>query len=166
MIRANFGSTPAGVCAVSALLLLLLTGCSGGDDPFGYQKVSGTVTYDDGTNIPGDVYVYFSSETPPVGNRNPKQGTVKLETNGEFRDVTSHHYADGIVRGKHKVTLRGDNNSALPATIVPPEYCDPMKTPLEVDTTSSVIFDLKVHKPTASANKPAAPVSSSQSRVR
>jgi hypothetical protein len=147
MHRGYFVSLPAGLCTVSAAFLLMLGGCSGGDDPYGYQKVSGTVTYEDGTPLPGEVYVYFSSEAPPVGNKHAKQGTVQLEKNGDFKDVTSHHYADGIVRGKHKVTLRGGNNSALPATVVPPEYCDVKKTPIEVDTEQPNSFVIKVKKP-------------------
>ncbi len=124
-----------------------------GRDPFSYVKVSGTVTYDDGTKIPGEVHVYFSSETPHVGNKYPKQGIVTLTKNGEFHDVTSHYFADGIVRGKHKVTLRGGNNSVLPPSIVPPEYCDAKKTPLEVDTGDAP-FHLKVKKPDAAGTTP------------
>ena len=149
MIRAYSIFCTGWYCCPVVLSLLFLAGCSGGgDDPFGYAKVSGTVTYDDGTKIPGEVYVYFSSAVPAVGNRHPMQGIKLLDKNGEFHDVTSHHYADGIVRGKHKVTLRGDNNTALPASVVPPEYCDVKKTPLEADTDNPASFTLKVHKPT------------------
>lgn len=152
MICTRSVTVQAGVSAGSALFLLLLAGCSGGgDDPYSYVKVSGTVTYEDGTKIPGTVYLCFSSEAPVVGNRHPKQGTVEVGKDGDYHDVTSHNPFDGVVRGKHKVTLRGDNNSALPANIVPPEYCDVKRTPLEVDTADPASFTLKVPKPKQTA---------------
>ena len=48
--------------------------------------------------------------------------------------------------GKHKVTIAGRGRQPLPAEVVPPEYADPAKTPLEVDT-AKLPFGLKVHKP-------------------
>ncbi len=65
---------------------------------------------------------------------------------GEFSSVTSHSPGDGLVRGKHKVTLCGARNQPLPEDLVPAEYSNREKTPLEVNTDhwSGV---LKVHKP-------------------
>jgi hypothetical protein len=138
----------------SLFCFAILAGCSSNNDPYGYVKVSGTVTYDDGTNIPvGDLYLYFASEAPATGNLYPPQGSVKVEKDGSFRDVTSHTPLDGIVRGKHKVTLCGSNKSKLPESVVAPEYFDVKKSPLEVDTAKPESFNLKVHKPAAAAKK-------------
>ena len=148
MNRASRALGTLSIGGITALFLVVVAGCSkSGDDPFGYTKVSGTVTYEDGTKIPGTVYICFSSESPPIGNKQPKQGMATLGKDGEFHEVTSHKYGDGIVRGKHKVTLCGDNNSRLPPSVVPPEYCDVKKTPLEVDTDNPGSFTLKVRKP-------------------
>jgi hypothetical protein len=149
MTRTRSTSVGARILCASVVCLPLLAGCSNNGDPYGYVKVSGTVTYDDGSKIPlSEMYVYFYSEAPAVGNLHPRYGTVAVDKNGAFRNVTTHTPFDGIVRGKHKVTLRGGNDSALPASIVPPEYCDVKKTPLEVDTSQSP-FQLKVKKPAA-----------------
>ena len=71
--------------------------------------------------------------------------TVEPAT-GEFHEVTSHKFNDGLVRGKHKVTLTDESHKPLPARVVPPEYSDPATTPLEVDTDQQP-FVLKVRKP-------------------
>ena len=120
-------------------------------DPFSYVKVSGKVTYEDGTPIPSpDVLVRFYSETEAIGNKQPRPGWSMVDKKtGEFGCPTSHTAFDGLVRGKHKVTFTGTSGvSPLPASLVPPEYGDPKKTPLEVDTDNPDSFILKVRKPT------------------
>jgi hypothetical protein len=133
-----------------AACLPLLLGCSepNSGDPFTYQKVSGTLSYEDGSKIPTqEIYIRFYSEAPPVGSTYPRAGTVVVDgKSGEFHDVTSHTPNDGLVQGKHKVTITGDDNKPLPANIVPAEYADVKRTPLEVDTGQQP-FVLKVRKP-------------------
>jgi hypothetical protein len=150
-------SARAGIAAASALVLLLLAGCSGNNDPFAYAKVSGKVTYEDGSIIPTDnMKLSFVSETAAVGNKYPRPGTALVEgKTGEFGCPTSHTPFDGLVRGKHKVLILAGPGGPLPASLVPPEYADGKKTPLEVDTDNPASFNLKVHKPTgASSIKP------------
>jgi hypothetical protein len=158
-----------GVFARSALVLLFLVGCSGNNDPFSYARVSGTVTYDDGSIIPANkMKVSFHSESPPAGNKYPRPGWALVdEKTGKFGCPTSHTAFDGLVRGKHKVVITTADSSQgpLPANLVPPEYADPNKTPLEVDTDNSGSFNLKVHKPKAGAGKSASPVSPSHSHA-
>lgn len=143
-------STQAGIAAGSALFLLLLAGCSDSDDPFTYVKVSGTVTYEDGSVIPAkDMMLWFFSETPPVGNRHPRPGMVRVDVKtGRFGCPSTHYPFNGLVLGMHKVIVTASADHApLPADLVPPEYNNPKKTPLEVSTDGSP-FHIKVRRPT------------------
>jgi hypothetical protein len=64
---------------------------------------------------------------------------------GAILEVTSRKYNDGLVRGRHKITIsRGGR--PLPLNLVPPEYFDRATTPLEVDTATQPLL-LKVRKP-------------------
>lgn len=61
-------------------------------------------------------------------------------------EATTHKANDGLVQGKHTVMLAGVNGEMLPASLVPPEYGDFSKTPLEVDTANQP-FHLTIRKP-------------------
>ena len=129
-------------------LLMLLAGC-GTQDPFSYVSVSGKVTYDDGSLIPVDgLMVTFIPQGGALDAKTyPRPGMTMVDkATGEFQAVTSHKFNDGLVRGKHKVTLTGSDNRPLPPSVVPPEYADPARTPLEVNTANQP-FALKVRKP-------------------
>ncbi len=129
-------------------LVVLLAGCGSGD-PFSYIPVSGKVTYDDGSLIQYEgVKLTFIPQTAPLTpNTFPRPGIATLDpATGEFHEVTSHTFNDGLVQGKHKVTLSTVSRSPLPPSVVPREYADPEKTPLLVDTAEQP-FDLKVRKP-------------------
>jgi hypothetical protein len=136
------------VTSMSALCLLLLAGCSGHSDPYSYVKVHGTLTYEDGSLIPAqEIGLTFVPDAASIGKTHPKAGFCFIDTKtGEFRDVTTHTPFDGLVRGKHKVQVTGQNHVPLPTTIVPAEYADPSKTPLVVDT-DHLPFEIKVAKP-------------------
>jgi hypothetical protein len=134
--------------SAAAILLSLLAGCSSNGDPFSYVKVSETVTYEDGSKIPAsDLELWFFSEAEAIGNAHPKPGMVIVNSKtGEFADVTTHTFHDGLVRGKHRVIVTGGDHGRLPKNIVPAEYGDPKKSPLEVDTAQQP-FRLKVRLP-------------------
>ncbi|MGA2253591.1 MAG: hypothetical protein ABSG53_02935 [Thermoguttaceae bacterium] len=136
------------VAGVSAICLLLVAGCSNTADPFSYVKVSGTVTYEDGSKIPAPVVeLNFIPETKVVGKATPRVGTAFVDPKtGEFKNVTSHKPNDGLVHGKYKVIVAGPDHAQLPTNIVPAEYGDFQKTPLEVDT-DHLPFEIKVPKP-------------------
>jgi hypothetical protein len=130
-----------------SILGLFSAGCTS-DDPFSYVQVSGKITYEDGSPIPANVYLLFIPQSAPVDSKtHPRPGQAKVDrATGEFHTVTSHKLGDGLVRGRHKVTVVDPACHPLPATIVPPEYGDQKKTPLEVDT-AALPFVLKVRKP-------------------
>ncbi len=128
--------------------LLFLTGC-GSSEPFKFVPVSGKITYEDGTVIPVETMTLtFIPQAAPVDAKThprPGMAIVDKET-GAFKSATTHKANDGLIRGKHKVTLAGVNNMPIPVSVVPKEYTDPVKTPLEVDT-ANLPFELKVKKP-------------------
>ncbi len=130
-----------------ACCLLLAAGCGDGD-PFGYAQISGTVCFEDGTLIPADFILVFYPQSGPLDAKtHPRCGTAVVDReSGRFDSATSHKPGDGLVRGKHKVILATRSHGALPPSIVPPEYCSPVKTPLEVDTAQQS-FELRVKKP-------------------
>jgi hypothetical protein len=141
--------TPASraVKLLAASLAILWVGCGSGE-PFAQVPVSGKVTYEDGTPIPVDgVTLNFISQTPPRDAKtHPRTGLATVDkTSGAFSAATTHKANDGLVRGKHKVTITSPGGP-LPPSVVPIEYRDPAKTPLEVDTTDQP-FVLKVRKP-------------------
>ena len=131
-------------------LVLLAPGC-GSRDPFSYTRVNGKIVYEDGTLIPVDPLVLtFYPQRPPIDAKTfPRVGTAHVDKEtGTFRAVTTSKPGDGLVRGKHKVTLTDSWRQPLDASLVPPEYGDPAKTPLEVDT-ADLPFELEVRKPSS-----------------
>lgn len=136
----NSISAPCG----AILVCMSLVGCGSGG-PFDYTKVSGKITYEDGTPIPGGCRLFFTAENAaPVGNAHPRPGMAIVNDKGEFDCVTSYKYGDGLIKGKHKVSIQAANErDAKP--VVSKEYMGD-QSPLEVDTADSP-FDIKVPKP-------------------
>jgi hypothetical protein len=128
-------------------VFLCLAGCGGGD-PFRHALISGKITYEDGSPIVVDALMLtFVPQTAPIDAKtHPRPGMATVNKDGTFDSATTYKANDGLVQGKHKVVLVGANGAPMPSSIVPPEYCDPTKTPLEVDT-ATLPFDLKVRKP-------------------
>jgi len=126
---------------------LLLPGCGG--EPFDYVDVAGKVTYEDGTPIPVEplVLTFYPQAAPVDSKTHPRPGlTVARKEDGTFSLVSSHKANDGLVAGRHKVTLTNLDGGALDPSLVPAEYADPATTPLEIDTADAP-FHLKVRKP-------------------
>jgi endoglucanase len=118
------------------------------DGPFTYVKVSGKVTYNDGSPLGRGISLLFVPQTKAIGKAHPRIGeTVRVDPKtGEFTEVTSAAPFDGVVRGKHKVLVVGGNHSKLPASVLGPEYHDAKTTPLEVDT-DDLPWIIRVPKP-------------------
>jgi len=126
----------------------LSSGC-GTRDPFRYVPVSGVITYEDGTLIPADeMMLLFFPQSAPLNERtHPRPGMAYVDkATGRFEKATSHKLGDGLVRGRHKVTIVNMVRAPFPPEIVPPEYADPATTPLEVDTADAP-FHIKIRKP-------------------
>jgi hypothetical protein len=148
MSRAHAAASLAIIAGGSMLCLLLAGGCSKSDDPFTYVKVYGTVTYDDGSKIPATaLQLYFNPQMKPIGAAAPRVAVTVVDIKtGEFKYVTSHKPGDGLVRGKYKVIVVGPDHAALPKNVVPADYGDFDKTPLEIDT-DHLPLEIKVPKP-------------------
>jgi hypothetical protein len=133
------------LCLCVAVLSIFNVGC-GSRGPFKYVRVSGKVSYEDGSPIPGGCKATFiSQDAAPVGNAYPRQGIANVNAEGEFESVTSYKYADGLVPGKHKVVIQAANErDGKP--VVPKEYANVETTPLVIDTANSPL-DIKVPKP-------------------
>jgi hypothetical protein len=131
---------------VFALFLGCLFGCGSGS-PYKYVKVSGKVTYDDGSIIPnGGMRLRFAAmDAPEVANAAPRPAYARVDDQGGFDCATSYKYGDGLIPGKHKVAIEtgGGPDNKIP---VPKEYKSISTTPLVVDTADAP-FDIKVPKP-------------------
>jgi hypothetical protein len=143
------------LCRLWQLLTLMLaglvaSGCGGGA-PFSIVKVSGTVTYDDGSPIPASGYrVKFRPLVESPDNRNfPRVAVAVVDENGAFNEATTVRYGDGITAGVSAVYLERLNPEGKGKLLVPPEYTDSQKTPLRVDTNDGRSLSLKVPKPKA-----------------
>lgn len=121
-------------------------GC-GSNSPFTYQKVSGIITYDDGSAIPGNGLIlrFAAQDAPKLEGAFPRPAFARTNAQGEFDCVTSYKYGDGLIPGKHKVAIepQGSLDAAPP---VPKEYLSVSTTPLVIDTAESPLT-IKVPKP-------------------
>lgn len=133
---------------VCSAIFLPLLGCGGSGNPFDSVPVTGKVTYDDGSLIPVQgIKLYFHSEEPPKDGMHPRPGTTSVGADGTFKDITTYKFADGLVLGKHKVSLVCQEGGKLTPKI-PQDYALPAKTPLVVEVTESGQFlEIKVPKP-------------------
>ena len=96
---------------------MALSGC-GYKPPYACVRVSGQVTYDDGSLIPADtIRVIFLSQTRPIDSKNPpKNGEADVDPKtGKFDFATTFEYKDGIIVGEHKVIIQCIRNKRLRA---------------------------------------------------
>lgn len=133
---------------ISSLLVLTvivvgLAGCGGGgEDPFGYVQIEGTVKYDDGTLLQGDrISVTFKPLSEPIDAKtHPPMGFAEVNVgDGSFSKISSGGYQNGLVPGKHKVTIDVVGGK------IPKQYSNSDLTPLEIDTDNPP-FDLRISK--------------------
>jgi hypothetical protein len=131
-----------------AVATLLLAGCGGTGNPFDSVPVSGKVSYEDGSLIPVQgIKIYFHCLEPPKDGMHPRPATVGVGPDGTFKDVTTYKYADGLVLGRHKVSLVCQEGGTL-TTKIPKDYALPAKTPLVIEVTESGQFlEIKIPKP-------------------
>lgn len=124
---------------IATLALAGLAGCGGG--PFDMVRISGSVKFDDGRPVSGESFrmKFVPLDIKAEGDAHPRGATAKVNADGTFSVVTTLQYDDGIIAGKHRVYLR-----LGPESGVPPEYVDPSRSPLIVDTTAEKRFDLVI----------------------
>lgn len=129
-----------------ALAVCCFSGCGSGA-PFDYIPVSGKITYDDGTPIPaGGIRLGFRSiDAKPVGDAHPRPAEAVVDAQGNFGSATSYKPNDGLIPGKHKVTIAYATD-AKGKLLVAKEYTDGSTTPLVVDT-ATLPLEIKVPRP-------------------
>ena len=129
-----------------ASLLLSAVGC-GSDVPFEYLRVQGRLTYEDGSVIPasGIRLQFVPVDAQPVDGAYPRPASEDVDAQGNFKNVTSYKYGDGLIPGKHKVAIfyANDKDGKL---LVPKEFTHAGTTSLVVDTADAP-FEMKVPKP-------------------
>ena len=136
-----------------AFALAAVSGC-GTSKPYPVQKVSGKITYEDGSLIPAQIIrLVFVPQTPPIDPKvPPMKGKADVDVkSGRFSDATTFVRADGIIRGEHKVFMQCIVNGTQSSKLVPADYASAEKTPLRVKSSESP-FDLKVPKPRTNAH--------------
>jgi hypothetical protein len=128
------------------LVLVVIVGC-GPSSPFDYVETSGKLSYDDGSPIPSrSIKLMFEAQdAPTVEGAHPRPAVANVNEQGEFECVTSYKYGDGLIPGRHKVSIEQatDQKGQL---LVPKEYASIATTPIVVDTKDAP-FDIKVPKP-------------------
>jgi len=135
---------------VVSCLLVSQIGCES-DVPWDMVKVSGKVTYEDGTLIPASaIRLSFKSLAPPINSKvHPRPGRVSVNVeDGTFENVTTHKYGDGLIVGKHKVLVvaLASESGQESSQVVPEDYTTSSATPIEIDTADSPLH-IKVAKP-------------------
>ncbi len=129
--------------------VLLLAGCGG--QPYSTVKISGTVTYEDGSLIPApELFVYFEPQAESIDAKTaPRRGFAQVDvTDGTFDRVTTYSPGDGAIPGKHKVVIEAMGEGGVPDySYFPREYSDATTTPLTIEVGSQRSFDLTVPKP-------------------
>ncbi len=131
--------------AWQCVLLGLVVGC-GSDAPFSYVPVSGSVKYEDDTLIPAaHITVTFQPLEGSIDKRTkPRSGDANVNVeDGTFTAATSHKFGDGIVPGRHKVTVRAFDAGMNEVPLIPKQYTLVAETPLEIDSKDSP-FDIRV----------------------
>ena len=134
-------------CLIASLALVILLGCR--REPYSCVKVSGKISYEDGSLIPAKRIriVFHSQETPIDSKTPPKPGQAEVDVQtGTFDGALTYHPNDGIIAGEHKVVIQCFSDRPQSSKLVPAEYEDQAKTPLKVQSSESP-FDFKIRKP-------------------
>ena len=128
------------------VLALACAGCSDGN-PFDYVPVSGRLVYEDGAAIPASgIRLGFTvQDVGPKGDAFPRPAEALVDAEGNFAECMSYRPGDGLIPGKHKVTIyyAADAKGKL---LVPKEFTHPTTTPLVIDTADAPL-EIKVPKP-------------------
>lgn len=130
------------VCSVASF-----SGC-GKSTTYPIVSASGTVTYEDGSIIPAErIQIKFYSQEPPLDKKtHPRQGIGEVNAEDGSFVVSTYDYGDGLIQGKHNVTVRSYKLGNIPSGEVPNIYSSPESSPIEVDAAESP-FKLVIKRP-------------------
>lgn len=131
---------------LSLALLVACAGCGDTASPYEYAPINGTLTYEDGSVIPagGIVLRFIVQDAEGKGIARPRPAAANVNSEGVFDCVTGYKYGDGLIPGKHRVSLNyaTDKQGNL---LVPKEYTL-VTSPLIIDTVDAPLH-IKVPKP-------------------
>ena len=135
-------------CLLVLGILVAVSGC-GNSKPYPCVKVSGKISYDDGSPIAADrILLTFISQSPAIDPKiPPRNGEVEVDVKtGQFGSPRTFAIGDGIIAGDHKVVVRCIVRGNLAKDLIPMEYTVAAKTPLTANSNQSP-FDFKIPKP-------------------
>lgn len=115
------------------LVVAALAGC-GSSNPYSTVKVSGQVTYEDGSLIQAEeISLLFVSQIKAVDAKTkPRDGTARVNVaDGTFSCASTYDYGDGLIPGEHRVAIQPMKDGVPVAGAVPAAYIDPGTTPLK-----------------------------------
>lgn len=131
------------------LLLATLAVCGGCDDgvPFDYIPVTGQITYEDGTPIPasGMKLQFEPLDAQVVNGMHPRIATADVNAEGKFTSATSYKHGDGLVPGRHRVSI-GYATDKEGKLLIPKKNASLASSDLIVDT-ETLPLEIKVSKP-------------------
>jgi hypothetical protein len=125
---------PAGL----VILLGMAVGC-GVRAPYDISKVSGKITYHDGTLVKAArMSLRFIPQDPATGKFRPNPATAEVDLDtGMFDCATTWKYGDGVPVGRHKVVVdtwkKMPDGSEQPVPVVPKKFTNAKDTPLEAN---------------------------------
>ena len=125
-----------------ACLFIAHSGCGGTPDPFDLVQIDGTIKYEDGSLIQADrILIHFKPLAEPIDPKTfPPMGFAEVNVaDGTFGDVSSRGFQNGLVPGRHKITIEVFGGE------IPTRYASSELTPLEIDTANPP-FDLTITK--------------------
>jgi len=143
------------IACVASFLLLAIGGCKP-SVPYQTTRVTGKVTYDDGTPIPGHrVTVQFLPQVPNISKKEyPRPGRAEAKPDGVFTEVTTWKYADGVIPGPQKVMVQSLDERERASGAVDPLYST-ANTPLTAEVkVGGGPIEIKVPKPVATPTPP------------
>jgi hypothetical protein len=149
-------ATAAGIiCLLTAAAILSFIFSGSKDDLYYYSRVAGSVLYEDGQAIPADTLMltFIPLAQPKSPRIHPRPGLAAVDPNtGTFKSASSRRPGDGLVQGRHRVLVTGNNRLPLTYDLVPIEYTDFKTTPLEIDTDETPL-NLKIRRPLPNPRK-------------
>lgn len=126
--------------------ILLASGC-GSSNPYETVPARGTIKFADGSPIEAArIDVEFISQTPPVdAATHPRPGIAAVDPNtGEFI-VSTYAYGDGLIVGRHRVTVVAYDEQRRPLKAIGAEYRSPETSPLEIEADGAEL-ELRIER--------------------
>lgn len=114
------------------LVAIAIAGCNSGD---GKLPVRGTVKFEDGTPVTGDMAAVLFTPDSTSNNPGKRPASGTIDSDGNFELMTQES-GDGAYPGDYKVALNVWKEYRNQVLGVPKEYSDAATTPLRANVSS------------------------------